>query len=86
MSRPIEIVVSTFIFLLQGIVGIVYGLDYILVQGIKGGTVGIIFGVVDLIAFWWIFSMRKWGGILGLLWAFIAIFSEFILPLVLLIH
>jgi hypothetical protein len=80
--RPIEIVVGGSVFLLLGVISIVYGLDYILVQGIKGGFVGIVFGIIDFVAAWWIFDMRKRGGILGLVWAFVAILSEFILPLV----
>lgn len=80
--RPIEVVVASGIFSLLGVISVVYGLDYVFVQAIRGGYVGVVFGIIDFVVAWLIFNQRKTGGSLGLLWAFVGILAEFILPLV----
>jgi hypothetical protein len=81
-QRPMTVIIAASLFLLLGAVSVVYGLDDVFAQSIKGGWVGVVFSIIDFVVAWLILRMRRIGGALGFVWAFLAIFAEFVLPLI----
>jgi hypothetical protein len=81
-QRTIAVIIAASLFLLLGAVSVVYGLDDVFAQSIKGGWVGVVFSIIDFVVAWLIFGLRKIGGTLGFVWAFLGILAEFVLPLI----